>query len=130
MRVFPLAALGILLVSCSFDDSAPGVRSRCATASADPLCEEARTDTPEAACWRLVECGAIPVRNPEGEEDSYFDYNLCVRFFERLDRHRLDLSLACVNQATCDELRFDGSPNHPRRNIDSFPLCLAYGDQP
>lgn len=130
MRVLPLAALSVLLLSCSFDDSAPGVRTQCATPSADPLCEQASIDTPEAACWRLVECGSIPVRNPEEEEESYFDYNLCVRFFERLDRHRLDLSLACVGHATCDELRFEGGPDQPRRNVEGFPLCLAYGDQP
>lgn len=130
MRAFPLAAVVLTMTGCSFDGSVPGVRQQCATASADPLCEPTIVTTPEEACWLLVECGSIPVLNPEGEEESYFDYGICVRFFERLDSHRLDVSLACLSRATCDELRFRGSPDQPRRGAEDAPQCLEYGDQP
>ncbi len=131
MRALLLAALALSLWSCNFDGSAPGVRGQCATPSADPLCEPVSLATPEDACWHLVDCGSIPVLNPDEQPDDFFDYPHCVRFFETLDAHRLELSLACMSSATCDELRFQGSPDRPQRyDIRGFPLCLEYGDQP
>lgn len=128
MRRSLILALALLpLASCSFDEASPGVRGQCGATSGEPLCPEDTIETGEDACWRLVECGAIPVASPEGED--FFDQPTCERYFQRISEHRFNVSVACVATSSCDQLRFRDGPNGPSTNPERMPLCLEYGDQ-
>jgi hypothetical protein len=126
MRVV-LMALVALAASCDFEGSKPGVRGECSAYPGGPLqeCERVEVVSPEDACWRLVECGAIPVVNPEAEPDCCFDWARCVGYLEDLSDPQLELALACVEVSPCDSLKWNGSPNRPN---DELPPCLAQGD--
>ena len=76
--------------------------------------------TPEAACWRLVECGALPT---EAEEPGVRDWGRCVDDLERMLEDRATVVIACVATSTCDELRGLGAP-HPYED----PFCWQYGN--
>jgi hypothetical protein len=125
--MFALALVPLL--ACSFDEAAPGVRGQCATAVGEPVCDSEAIETGEDACWKLVECGSIPVVEPVPDDDDYFDQPQCELFFQRLSEHRYDVSLACIEAASCDQLRFEGGPDTPTRNPEGMPPCLEYGDQ-
>ncbi len=112
--------------ACSFDGAAPGVRGQCATAIGEPLCKDTPIETAADACWKLVQCGSIPVANEE--EENYFDYSNCLDRVEGLSDHRYALSIACVAASTCDQLRFDNGPNQPGNYSEAMPACLEYGD--
>jgi hypothetical protein len=127
MRVVLIAlAAASAAAACDFEGSKPGVRDQCAV-GAGPLspCERVEVVSPEDACWRLVECGSIPVVNPEDEPDCCFDWSRCVDYLEELPDPQLEVSLACVEAATCDSLKWNGSPNRPN---DELPPCLEQGD--
>ena len=125
--MFALALMPLL--ACSFDDATPGVRGPCATASGEPLCASEAIETGEDACWKLIECGSIPVVEPMPDDNRYFDQSECARHFEQLSDNRLKVALACVEASTCDQLRFRGGPEHPTRDPEGMPACLEYGDQ-
>jgi hypothetical protein len=127
--ILVLAGAATLLAACSIDGSTPGVRDRCASAGGLGTCDLTPVDDPESACWRLVECGVIPVANPDDEPDCCFDWATCVNFIEDLPDDRYDFTLPCVEAATCDELRFRGSPDRPSRSREDMPECLQHGDQ-
>jgi hypothetical protein len=127
MRVVTIAlAAALATAACDIEGSKPGVRSQCAV-GAGPLeqCERVELLSPEDACWRLVECGSIPVANPEAEPDCCFDWARCVDYLEELPDPQLEQSLACLEVAPCDSLKWNGSPNRPN---DELPPCLAQGD--
>ncbi len=128
MRGSIILALAVLpLAACSFDAAPPGVRGQCGATIGEPLCPPEVIETGEDACWKLVECGAIPVASPEGE--AFFDQPTCERYFERISGHRYNISLACVAASTCDQLRFQDGRNGPSTNPERMPICLEYGDQ-
>ena len=130
MRARILVALALLPLplagACGFDGAAPGVRGECATAIGEPLCEEAAIETSADACWKLVQCGSIPLANQE--EENFFDYANCLDRFDRIGAHRSELSMACIAASTCDQLRFENGPNRPGNSSEAMPPCLEYGD--
>ncbi|RMH38055.1 MAG: hypothetical protein D6689_20220 [Deltaproteobacteria bacterium] len=88
-------------------DGAQGSRGPCATPAGAPLaCPDApgAIETPEDACWKLVDCGVIPLV----DEDRGWEF--CVRRLERLTDAALDYALACIDAATCDDLLQQNSP--------------------
>lgn len=117
-----VAWLGLAGACDGTDGRLQGVREPCATASGTLLdCDDAPIRTEEEACFRLVHCGAITLNS---DEDWVFDWDRCVRTFEQLEDFRYELALACVQYASCDDLKTDNSP----RNSEP-PLCLDFGDQ-
>jgi hypothetical protein len=125
-----LAVLGAFAIgSCGGDASDPGVRGPCDEAGGGTLgCAPPVIESVEDACWRLVECGAIPVANPEDDPNCCFDWAECVDELGELPSYRLDFTLACIAAAPCSELIWRGSPSRPTRNEEEFPPCLQHGD--
>ena len=129
------AAFGLLIsltLSCNPDGSAPGAASACTSVAGDligdgPACASS-LETPQDGCWHLVECGVIPVANPEDDANCCFDMPTCVRRLERMDPEQLDDVLLCISHSSCDELVFPGSPDRPRRDEQSMPACLQLGN--
>jgi len=116
-----VAVLSVSAVGCGDDGSSQGFRGPCAAPGAID-CPSAPLETAEDLCWRLVECGSIPVAGPEG--NSVFDWPRCVESVNSLDDYQFEFSLACVEASTCDELKTNGSPNDP-----GVPVCLRHGNQ-
>jgi hypothetical protein len=125
-----LCAFLALLTSCDPDDAGePGLRGECAAPGGQALtCPGAPLEDSEDACWKLVECGAIPVSHPEGR---ILDWGRCVRQIDRLPAQRYDVAMTCLELSSCDQLRFGGSPDAPDGNNSmQMPPCLEYGDRP
>jgi len=100
------------LIACSAsDDVYLGSRANCEFGGTLTDCENAKR-TIHAACFRLVDCGAI-VLHDEGNENN-LDWDVCVRRLENLEDARTELIVACIASSTCDELRTG--------------LCLELGD--
>jgi hypothetical protein len=119
-----LAAFGI--VACGGDDTAQGAHGQCAFGGELNDCPDSAR-TPEAACWRLVECGSIPVgyENPDDPNDRRFDWGRCVDFLEGQTADRQRIMINCIAASVCDELRVDGSPGDP----DAGDIrCIRLGD--
>lgn len=78
-----------------------GTTAECGFGGALTDCPDSEL-TAEAACWRLVDCGAIPV---EGGPNDERDWGTCVDGIndETADRERL--VIRCIAAASCDELR-------------------------
>lgn len=105
-----ILALALSLVAaCGDDEPSPGARSECAAGGELNDCPDAER-TPEDACWRLVECGAIGIENPDGNQ---FQWARCVDFLESATAQGRALAIDCIAASTCDQLRVDGSPNQP-----------------
>jgi hypothetical protein len=128
------AALGAaaLQSACGDGESLQGMREPCSNASGTLLgCDDMPIESPEDACWRLVECGVIPL---EHEDDDVLDWATCVRMIERMSEARYEFALQCIETSSCDDLKVSsgsyGSPVDPRRWDMSIPLCLQYGDPP
>ncbi|MEZ4401956.1 MAG: hypothetical protein R3B06_18140 [Kofleriaceae bacterium] len=115
-----LVAALLASAACDGTESADGARGACASGGALAGCPDTATD-PEAACWRLVECGSYPV---DGAEAGNLDWGRCVDELEGMPADRAGLVMACIASATCDELLAPGSPQPYGR-----PACFAYGDQ-
>jgi hypothetical protein len=114
--------LVLALAACGAgDDVAQGAHGRCAYGGALTDCDDTER-TAEAACWRMVDCGAIALNNDT--EDYIFDWDRCVDTIERLTADRQALVIDCVAASTCDQLRVDGSPDRP--NTDQL-YCVALG---
>jgi hypothetical protein len=111
----------LLLVACS---NADGTRGQCAEGGELAACPEAER-TAEGACWRLVDCGAIPLKrdeNPDGSPNfNIFDWDNCVGDLEsgRTDSERV--AIDCIAAATCDSLKTD----NPRDPDPSQIACLV-----
>lgn len=118
------AAFALLLcgaAACDVDgEPRPGARERCGSAAA-PLaeCGPAPVAGAEDACWRLVECGAVPAANPESNPSCCLDWASCVDYVEGLPDEQFEAALACIASATCDELR-----PHGMRAATQAPACL------
>lgn len=101
-----LVLAAALLAACG---EGTGTSGECAFGGALTDCPDAER-TPEAACWRLVDCGAIVVEadNEETGEESNNDWGGCVNVLESLTEDRQRIAVNCVAASTCDELRVDG----------------------
>jgi hypothetical protein len=126
MRLVLIALAACAAAGCDDEGSKSGVRGECASAGG-PLeqCDRVDLISPEDACWRLVECGAIPIANPEEEPECCFDWERCVNYMEGLNDPAFELSLSCLEAAPCDSLKWNGSPNRP---TDELPPCLEQGN--
>ena len=119
-----LVAVIVWLAACDTDGPVPGVREPCAV-GAGPLqeCAAAPIETPEDACWRLVACGALAVNRPDEAEDCGFcDFRSCVALVEAMGEDQMELALACVEAAPCDQLKTEGAPENP-----DPPRCFEQG---
>jgi len=122
--ILTLAAC-LMALACGDDMAKHGFRDPCAAPSgAIDGCDTTPVESSQDLCWRLVECGAIPLEDPVGD-DGIFDWQDCVRFANDLDDYQFELAATCVQTSTCDELKPNGAPNAPY----SIPLCLQHGDQ-
>jgi hypothetical protein len=118
-----VAALLCGAPACGADDTKAGA-DRCASASgALSECGPTSLAGADDACWRLAQCGAIPVANAESSPDCCFDWSTCVEHVEGLPDEQFELALACIEAATCDELKARSSPG---RAAD-LPACLEHG---
>ena len=119
-----LAALG--LFACSDDNAVQGAHGQCAFGGELNDCPDAER-TPEGACWRLVDCGAIPVafENPDNPDDRRFDWGQCVDYIGSRTEDRQRIVVNCIAASVCDELRVGGSPEDPDRNDIR---CIRLGD--
>jgi hypothetical protein len=111
-----LLAAGALLAACDDTGAKDGARGSCASGGALAGCEDSER-TSEGVCWRLVECGAIPL---EAAEDRPFDldWGSCVDDIEDMPDERGAIVIACIASSTCDELL----------SLDD-PACFDYGAQ-
>jgi hypothetical protein len=94
----------LALVACSAgDDTADGTRGLCAEGGElnDTNCH-ANPTTAVDACWRMVDCGAIPLH----ENDQYRrDWDNCVNTIESMLDTQQKLAIACIGASTCDQLK-------------------------
>jgi hypothetical protein len=97
-----MTSVVLVLLGCG---DGTGTSAECAFGGAITDCPDAAR-TPEAACWRLVDCGALVV---EGENEFDFDWGRCVDNIARQTEDRRRIILSCIAAATCDELRVDRS---------------------
>jgi hypothetical protein len=102
------------------DDTNTGTRAECGQGGALTDCPDAER-TPEGACWRMVDCGAISVVS---DNVNRFTWARCVDLLERQTADRQRLVVSCVAASTCDELRVSGSPGNP--NTGDMH-CLRFG---
>src|SRR5688500_15840612 len=119
------ALLALCAAGCDDYENIDGARGSCAAGGTLVGCDDSER-TAEAACWRLVECGAIPLegRNDDGTDDpNVFDFGRCLNRLETLVEERARVVIACVVSSTCDELWAPGSPD------DTYvePVCFQYG---
>lgn len=123
MKGFVLASLALAIGSAcgTGDDVAVGSRALCAQGGVLTDCPDAE-QTSEGACWRLVDCGAIPL---DHNEDFRIDWGTCVDRLDRLTADRRELVTSCIAASSCDQLRVDGSPRQP--NTDQM-YCLRLGE--
>jgi hypothetical protein len=92
----------LFLVACTAgDDTANGARDNCAEGGTLNQCP-ATVRTPDGACWRLVECGALPLAS-----DSTGDWASCVDRISGMRDVAQQLVIACIASATCDQLKYD-----------------------
>jgi hypothetical protein len=119
---FALVALVVMLGCSAGDDTVEGGRAKCAFGGALTDCPDAER-TSGAACWRLVDCGAIPL---ESEDENRFDWGNCVDGIDRATSDRQRLMINCIATSTCDELRVSGSPSNPNPNEMH---CILFGAQ-
>src|SRR5512139_1547143 len=109
-----IAVAGLVgVVACSAgDDTTEGARGECAQGGALTDCADAPR-TAQDACWRLVDCGAIPVAS---DNENRFTWGRCVDRLETQTADRQRLVINCIAASTCDELRVGGSPTSPNPN--------------
>ncbi|HWM86676.1 MAG TPA: hypothetical protein VNO33_12580 [Kofleriaceae bacterium] len=107
--------------ACGIDGSKSGDRELC-TAVGDPAveCEPVALGGAEDACWRLVQCSAIPVANPESQPSCCFDWAACVEHIEHLPDQQFESALACIESSSCDDLK----PRAGRAHGADLPACL------
>ena len=119
MKGFLLAGLVLAATGCGAgDDVAGGARALCASGGELTDCPDAEL-TPEGACWRLVDCGAIPLSHPDR-----IDWGTCVDDIGELTADRQGLVTACVAASTCDQLRSDSSTAPDTSDF----YCLRLGE--
>jgi len=106
--------LGALLVAActAGDDTASGARAACAEGGALNDCPDSAR-TAQAACWRLVDCGAIPISS---SNTNVFDWGACVDRIEQSLDVAQTLIVDCISATSCDALKVEGSPDDPNRD--------------
>ncbi|HEY4238903.1 MAG TPA: hypothetical protein VGM88_03775 [Kofleriaceae bacterium] len=120
------AVLVLALAACSAgDDTVAGTRGQCAEGGALEDCPAAE-QTAEGACWRLVDCGAIPLDSDDPNATYIFDWGKCVDGIDGLTADRQRLVIDCIAASACDALRVQGSPTNP--NTGQMQ-CIRIGDQ-
>jgi hypothetical protein len=98
-----LACAVLVLVACSAsDDVYLGSRGSCEFGGTLTDCPNADR-TVKDACWRLVDCGAIPLHHEN--DNNRLDWDNCVEGLEQTQEDRRTVIVACIASATCDELR-------------------------
>ncbi|HLL21211.1 MAG TPA: hypothetical protein VK427_03720 [Kofleriaceae bacterium] len=97
------AGLALALLACSAsDDVYRGSRAECEFGGTLTDCPDAERDV-QSACWRLVDCGAIPVHHETDE--NRLDWDNCVNRLETRTEDRRRVTIACIASSACDELR-------------------------
>ncbi len=113
----------VTLIACKAgDDTSEGSHAECARGGTLTMCPESER-TSEGACWRLVDCAAIPLTSTN---QNTFDWGKCVDDLDGLTADRERLVIDCVAASTCDQLQVQGSPDQP--DPDQM-ICLLMGDQ-
>jgi hypothetical protein len=107
------------LAACG--DTTDGARSQCAAGGAIQGTCPLEDRTVEGACWRLVDCGAILLQNPNG-----FGWQQCVDRVERVAPQSQQLIIDCIAGSTCDALKVANSPDPDPSNM----YCLRLGGLP
>ena len=102
------------------DDTTDGTRARCGTGGALTSCPDPAR-TAEAACWKLVDCGVIPLNRDQADG---FDWGLCVDGIQRQTADIEGLIISCIAASSCDALIVEGSPQRPRVDLIH---CLRIG---
>jgi hypothetical protein len=98
-----LALACLFVAACGAgDDTVEGTHAQCAYGGALTDCPDAAL-TPQAVCWRLVDCGAIIVQSDNQNRTN--TWGNCVDGIEGLTADRRQLLMSCVAASTCDELR-------------------------
>lgn len=124
-----LALASLTLAACGDDASTPGVRGACGYAEGGGLeCDDEPIASASDACWKMVDCGVIPVANPNDDENCCLDWAHCVEEIEGLDDTNQGLVLSCVETSSCDALKTDRSPEGPGRFENGLPLCFQHGN--
>ena len=100
-----IASLALVaLIACSAsDDVYLGSRGNCEFGGTLTDCDNAKRSVHDA-CWRLVDCGAIPVHY-EDPNNNEVDWDTCVDRLERTEDDQVRIVVACIASSTCDELR-------------------------
>ncbi len=111
-----------LLVVVAACQTADGTRGQCGEGGTLEQCPESER-TAEGACWRLVNCAAIPLKS---DDQNRFDWDNCVRTIDTYTSDRERLVIDCIAASSCDSLKVNGSPDDPDTNSMA---CLALGDQ-
>jgi hypothetical protein len=94
----------VLFIACSAsDDVYLGSRGNCEFGGTLTDCENAKRTVMDA-CWREVDCGAIPLHR-DNPNDNGMDWDTCVDRLERTEDDVVRLVVACIASSTCDELR-------------------------
>jgi hypothetical protein len=119
MKWMLLASLAAALVAAACDStgSADGARGPCA-GGGQILGDCGEVETPEDACWKIVECGVFPV-DAEGDR---LDWGRCVDHIESYDDDNQAVVIACVAASSCDALYVNDAPDNPYE----WPDCLEY----
>ena len=109
------ALVAAALASC---DGELGVRGPCATPTGSLAgCEPERIETADDACWKLVECGVIPLTDGDTSDDDNSGWGECIEDIERLAAERQQIVLRCVQAATCNDLLTNQSPIRYDENL-------------
>jgi hypothetical protein len=104
-RLFCALILTSWVCACSNND---GTRDECAEGAALNQCPDSEL-TPQGACWRLVDCGAIDLES----QNNHFDWTACYERIETAPADEQQLVIDCIAASSCDSLKVDGSPNNP-----------------
>src|SRR5262245_13656115 len=115
-RLRAVATLSLLLSgvsACAVDGPKPTAGERCTAVGASLLeCGPAPLTGAEDTCWRLVDCGAIPVANADSDPTCCFDWAACVEHIEDLPDEQFEAALACIEAAACRDLQPKAGGGH------------------
>lgn len=98
----PWLLAGLAATALASCDGELGVRGPCATPTGSiEGCVPQAIETADDACWKLVDCGVLRV-NSDG-----YDWADCVERIEEYPAERQQLTLSCIEAASCVELYED-----------------------
>jgi len=120
-----LASLVLAILACGAcgagDDTVQGDRGQCASGGALNQCAPAE-QTAEGACWRMVDCAAIPLSS---NNNNRFDWGNCVDAIEGAPDDSQRVIVTCIAASQCDALKVDGSPDDP--DVSKLPCGILGG---